>query len=59
MGKTERVPIAIIRGYEFSSSVSNTAKSLVRDSVQDLFQIENIIHIEIVACQNLSKHLIS
>jgi coenzyme F420-0:L-glutamate ligase/coenzyme F420-1:gamma-L-glutamate ligase len=38
MGKTERVPIAIIRGYEFSSSVSNTAKTLVRDSVQDLFR---------------------
>jgi len=38
MGKTERVPIAIIRGYEFSSAVSNTAKTLVRDSVQDLFR---------------------
>jgi coenzyme F420-0:L-glutamate ligase/coenzyme F420-1:gamma-L-glutamate ligase len=38
MGKTERVPIAIIRGYEFSSSVSNTAKTLVRDSVHDLFR---------------------
>jgi coenzyme F420-0:L-glutamate ligase / coenzyme F420-1:gamma-L-glutamate ligase len=38
MGKTERVPIAIIRGYEFSSSVNNTAKTLVRDNVQDLFR---------------------
>lgn len=38
MGKTERVPIAVIRGYEFSSTVSNTAKTLVRDSVQDLFR---------------------
>lgn len=38
MGKTERVPVAIIRGYEFSSTVNNTAKILVRDSVQDLFR---------------------
>jgi coenzyme F420-0:L-glutamate ligase/coenzyme F420-1:gamma-L-glutamate ligase len=38
MGKTERVPIAIIRGYEFSSTETSTAKSLVRDSVHDLFR---------------------
>ena len=38
MGKTERVPIAIIRGYEFSPSETGSAKSLVRDRVYDLFR---------------------
>ena len=38
MGKTERIPIAIVRGYKFSFTESNTAKSLVRDSVHDLFR---------------------
>jgi coenzyme F420-0:L-glutamate ligase / coenzyme F420-1:gamma-L-glutamate ligase len=38
MGKTERVPVAIVRGYEFSSTETSTAKSLVRDSVHDLFR---------------------
>jgi coenzyme F420-0:L-glutamate ligase/coenzyme F420-1:gamma-L-glutamate ligase len=38
MGKTERIPIAIVRGYEFSFTESNNAKSLVRDSVHDLFR---------------------
>ena len=38
MGKTERVPIAIIRGYEFSPMETGSAKSLVRDRVYDLFR---------------------
>jgi coenzyme F420-0:L-glutamate ligase/coenzyme F420-1:gamma-L-glutamate ligase len=38
MGKTERVPLAIVRGYEFPSTETGTAKSLVRDSVYDLFR---------------------
>jgi len=38
MGKTGRVPIVIVRGYEFSSTESSTARSLVRDSVHDLFR---------------------
>ena len=38
MGKTERVPIAIVRGYKYSSTESSSARSLVRDSIQDLFR---------------------
>jgi coenzyme F420-0:L-glutamate ligase/coenzyme F420-1:gamma-L-glutamate ligase len=38
MGKTEKVPIAVIRGYEFSSTETGSAQSLVRDSVHDLFR---------------------
>jgi coenzyme F420-0:L-glutamate ligase / coenzyme F420-1:gamma-L-glutamate ligase len=38
MGKTERVPVAIVRGYDFSSTESSSARSLVRDSVYDLFR---------------------
>jgi coenzyme F420-0:L-glutamate ligase/coenzyme F420-1:gamma-L-glutamate ligase len=38
MGKTEKVPIAVIRGYEFSSTETGSAQSLVRDSDHDLFR---------------------
>jgi coenzyme F420-0:L-glutamate ligase/coenzyme F420-1:gamma-L-glutamate ligase len=38
MGKTEKVPIAVIRGYDFSSTETGSAQSLVRDSVHDLFR---------------------
>lgn len=38
MGKTERVPVAIVRGYKFSFTENSSAKSLVRDSVHDLFR---------------------
>jgi coenzyme F420-0:L-glutamate ligase/coenzyme F420-1:gamma-L-glutamate ligase len=38
MGKTERVPVAIVRGYKFSSTENSSAKSLIRDSVHDLFR---------------------
>lgn len=38
MGKTERVPIAVVRGYEYSPTETGTAKSLVRDRIYDLFR---------------------
>jgi coenzyme F420-0:L-glutamate ligase/coenzyme F420-1:gamma-L-glutamate ligase len=38
MGKTEKVPIAIVRGYKYSFAEMSSAKSLVRDSVHDLFR---------------------
>ncbi len=38
MGKTRRVPVAIIRGYKFSLTEASSARSLVRDSVHDLFR---------------------
>lgn len=38
MGKTDKVPIAVIRGYDFSLSETGSAQSLVRDRVNDLFR---------------------
>lgn len=38
MGKTERVPVVIVRGYEFSSTRVDTARSLLRESGHDLFR---------------------
>ena len=38
MGKTERVPIAVVRGYEYSPTETGNAKSLVRDRIYDLFR---------------------
>jgi len=38
MGKNKRVPIAIVRGYGYSSSGMDTARSLVRDFEQNLFR---------------------
>ena len=38
MGKTEKVPIAIVRGYKFSFTETSSTKSLVRDSAHDLFR---------------------
>ena len=36
MGKIDNIPIAIVKGYQYSSS-NETAKELIRDSSRDLF----------------------
>jgi coenzyme F420-0:L-glutamate ligase / coenzyme F420-1:gamma-L-glutamate ligase len=38
MGKINRVPVVIVRGYEFSSTLVGNARSLVRESGLDLFR---------------------
>ena len=38
MGKTDWVPIAILRGYRFEKSVRSSSKSLQRPKEQDLFR---------------------
>jgi coenzyme F420-0:L-glutamate ligase/coenzyme F420-1:gamma-L-glutamate ligase len=38
MGKINRVPVVIVRGYEFSSTPVGNARSLVRESGLDLFR---------------------
>lgn len=38
MGKTQRVPVAIIKGYKFSLTETSSARSLARDNVHDLFR---------------------
>jgi coenzyme F420-0:L-glutamate ligase / coenzyme F420-1:gamma-L-glutamate ligase len=38
VGKTERVPIAVVRGYEYSPTETGTAKSLIRERAYDLFR---------------------
>jgi coenzyme F420-0:L-glutamate ligase / coenzyme F420-1:gamma-L-glutamate ligase len=38
MGKINRVPVVIVRGYKFSSTSVGNARSLVRESGLDLFR---------------------
>jgi coenzyme F420-0:L-glutamate ligase/coenzyme F420-1:gamma-L-glutamate ligase len=38
MGKINRIPVAIVRGYKFSSTSVGNARSLVRESGLDLFR---------------------
>jgi coenzyme F420-0:L-glutamate ligase/coenzyme F420-1:gamma-L-glutamate ligase len=38
MGKAERVPVAIVRGYRFEKVAKSSAKSLQRSREQDLFR---------------------
>lgn len=38
MGKSERVPVVIVRGYEFENSESASIKQLIRSKENDLFR---------------------
>ena len=38
MGKTSRIPVALIRGYEYTSSDSASNKLLIRDPDKDMFR---------------------
>ncbi|MQG80194.1 MAG: coenzyme F420-0:L-glutamate ligase [SAR202 cluster bacterium] len=38
MGKTSRIPVALIRGYDYISSDSASSKSLIRDPDKDMFR---------------------
>ena len=38
MGKTSRIPVALIRGYEYTSSDSASNQLLIRDPDKDMFR---------------------
>lgn len=38
MGKLDRVPVAVIRGYRFAPSAEATTRPLIRDASRDLFR---------------------
>jgi coenzyme F420-0:L-glutamate ligase/coenzyme F420-1:gamma-L-glutamate ligase len=38
MGKTKRVPVAIVRGYKFKPHKKSSIQLLIRDKKRDLFR---------------------
>src|SRR5689334_17276532 len=38
MGKTEHIPVALIRGYRYTPATESNAQTLIRDSATDMFR---------------------
>lgn len=38
MGKTEHIPVALIRGYRYTTATESNAHTLIRDSATDMFR---------------------